>query len=298
MSPDLAVTMTFLGRSIVVVAILFSLFSRNVVVVASTELLEYYPGERQDLLDLRDTMTSTANLHKNWTGPPCIYNSSKWVGVSCSNGHVVGLVLEGIQLTGVLPPAFLQNITFLNRLSLRNNVISGSLPNLTNLVSLENVLLSENRFTGNIPVQYIGLGRLRELELQENYLVGQIPAFNQSTLTVFNVSYNHLNGPIPQTGVLQSFPESSYDNNSALCGRPLRNFCPAPPPTIITPPPAASPPIPARGKKKRLKIWSVVFIAAAAALVPFLVILVFLCYYRKMQGKETAKPEQEGMLCQ
>ncbi|KAJ0047672.1 hypothetical protein Pint_16577 [Pistacia integerrima] len=283
--------MTLCGR-IVVLAALFSLFSQNVV-LASTKIIEYYPGERQDLLDLRDKVTSNADLHKNWTGPPCLYNLSRWVGVSCSNGHVVALVLEGVQLTGVLPPAFLQNITFLNRLSLRNNSISGLLPNLTNLVSLANVLLSENRFTGEIPFQYIELGRLRELELQENYLVGQIPAFNQSTLTAFNVSYNHLVGPIPQTGVLQRFPESSYDNNSGLCGIPLRNLCPAPPPTIITPPPAASPPIPARVKKKSLQIWSVVVIAAAAALVPFLVILVFLCYYKRMQGKEKAKAEQE-----
>ncbi|KAJ0042114.1 hypothetical protein Pint_17835 [Pistacia integerrima] len=48
-----------------------------------------------------------------------------------------------------------------------------------------------------------------------------------------------------------------------------------------------------RGKKKCLQIWSVVLIASTAALVPFLVILLFLCYYKRMQGKEKAKAEQE-----
>ncbi|KAJ4713957.1 Receptor kinase [Melia azedarach] len=275
--------------------LLISLFPENVFLVAAVEIMEYYPAERHDLLLLRDSMNSTADLHNSWTGPPCINDKSRWAGITCSNGHVVSLVLEEIQLTGILPPRFLQNITFLNKLSLRNNLISGSLPNLTNLVNLEYVWLSQNRFSDGIPSDYIDLPKLKNLELQENYLDGQIPPFNQSTMTDFNVSYNHLEGPIPQTGVLQSFPSSSFDHNSGLCGSPLENLCPVPPPSpapATAPPPPPAPPPGKEKNKKGLHILFVALIATGSALIPFLVLLIFLCYYKKVHAKESAQQDQ------
>ncbi|GFZ00957.1 hypothetical protein Acr_14g0005920 [Actinidia rufa] len=160
--------------------------SRNVVM--PKEISDYYPGERAALLQLRETLNSTANLHAIWTGPPCHRNKSRWAGIACWNGHITHLVLDSIQLTGSLPqPTFLQNITFLSKLSSRNNSIHGPLPDLTNLAYLELVLLSQNRFS----------------------------------------------------------------------------------------------------------VWSIGLIAAAAALVPFFVMLVFLCYYRRAHGKEP-KGDQSG----
>ena len=52
----------------------------------------------------------------------------------------------------------------------------------------------------------------------------------------------------------------------------------------INPP---SPNSPAQDKKKSLRPWSIAMIAASAALVPVLVIIVFLCYYRMLQRKES-----------
>lgn len=249
----------------------------------SIQVEQYYPEERDDLLQLRDSVASNAHLHDNWTGPPCINNQSKWVGIVCSNMHVVHLVLEGIQLTGFLPPTFLQNTTFLSTLSLKNNSIYGPLPNLTNLMHLEYVFLSLNRFSGSIPLDYIKLPELKQLELQENYADGQIPPFDQPTLTAFNVSYNHLEGRIPQTGVLQRFPKSSFDHNSNLCGSPLETLCPAP---VI--------PLQDR-KKKGLKVWSIALIVTAAVLVPLLFILVFFCNYKRVLGKAKTRRKQAGM---
>ncbi|PQQ18251.1 hypothetical protein Pyn_13291 [Prunus yedoensis var. nudiflora] len=215
----------------------------NFVALVSSEIDEYYPEEREALLKLRDSLSSNSDLHGNWTGPPCINNSSRWAGIACSNWHVVHIVLQGIQLAGSLPPcAFLHNITFLSKLCLRNNTLSGPLPNLTNLVYLEYVVLSYNRFWGSIPLEYNKLSNLRVLELQNNYLDGHIPPFDQPTLRAFNVSYNHLEGPIPQTVVLQKFPKSSYDHNSNLCGSPLETSCPPPPPVVIAPSPSPLPP--------------------------------------------------------
>lgn len=264
--------------------------------VSSIEFFEYYSDERDGLLQLRDSVTSDANLHSNWTGPPCISNDSKWIGIACSDGHVVHIVLEGIQLSGSLPPTFLLNITFLAILSFRNNTISGPLPDLTNLVHLEHAFFSQNRFWGSIPLEYAELPKLKAMELQENYLDGNIPPFDQPSLTIFNVSYNHLEGPIPNTDALQRFPSSSYDHNSGLCGSPLKKPCPfpPPPPPDVSPSPLPTPVNPEKEKKKPLRLWSIVLIASAASLVPVIVILFSLCYYRMMHRKEKTTENQAG----
>lgn len=236
----------------------------------------YYAEERDALIQIRE-LNSTANLHSHWTARPCTNNNSHWVGIECLNSHVVGIVLDRIQMTGSLPPTFLKNITFLHKLSLRYNFLSGLLPDLTNLNHLQFVFLSNNHFNGSIPFEYISLPNLSQLELQENLLTGTIPPFNQTTLTVFNVSGNHFEGPIPETLVLQRLPQSSFDNNPELCGKPLPKQCP-----IV---PASAPPIPSKGKS--IKTWNIVLIAVAAVLVPFTAILVFLCYRRRMHGKGT-----------
>ncbi|KAK7314821.1 hypothetical protein VNO77_33349 [Canavalia gladiata] len=254
----------------------------SVKVVLCSEIEEFYPEERDALMLIRDSLNSSVNLHGNWTGPPCIDNQSKWFGIICSNWHVVQIVLEGVNLSGYLPPTFLQNITFLSQLDFRNNALFGPLPSLKNMVFLEQVLLSFNHFSGSIPVEYVELSSLQVLELQENYLDGQIPPFDQPSLTSFNVSLNHLSGPIPETSVLQRFPESSFDNNSDLCGRPLNKLCPVEPPApspapFSSPPPGVVPPSPAEEKnKKRLKVWIIALIGAGSAL--FLVALIIIAF--------------------
>lgn len=247
---------------------------------------DYFPEERDGLLQLRDFINSTSNLHGNWTGPPCHKNESRWAGISCSNGHVSHLVLEGHQLTGSLPRTpFLGNMTLLRKLSFRNNSIRGPLPILKNLLYLEQVILSRNRFSGSIPSEYIDLARLKKLELQQNSLTGSIPPFDQPTLTMLNVSHNRLAGHIPSNKVLNRFPKSSYDHNSAtLCGKPLGISCSVPPPHPHSPTAKGTP-----------EIWRFALIAACAAgLAALIVMLVFLCCCRKVRGKE-AKGNQSGM---
>ncbi|GMJ04867.1 receptor-like kinase 1 [Hibiscus trionum] len=241
---------------------------------------EYYPSEQEALFRLRDSIGSP-NLYSNWTGPPCMNNQTRWGGIACSEGHVVHVVLDGLRLAGSLPPLLLNNLTLLTKLSMRSNSIVGPLPELTDLIHLEHIFLSRNVFTGSIPFHYIRLPNLKKIELQENYLQGEIPPFDQQSLVTFNVSYNSLQGPIPQTDVLQGFPESCFEHNSGLCGRPIKKQCPAPAPV----PPAPSP-SPTHGGKRSFRARDLAFIIAASVLVPFLVILVFLWYYRRLHGKE------------
>lgn len=253
-----------------------------------------FPNERNALVQLRDILnSSTSNLHSNWTGPPCLKNHSRWAGISCSNaGHVTHLVLEGTQIKSSIPPMLLQNLTFLSKLSFRNNSIYGNLPNLSGLVNLQFLFLSHNQFSGSIPFSYVvDLPKLTKLELQDNYLQGSIPPFDQQTLIALNLSHNQLQGPIPQTPVLQRFSDSSYDNNSKLCGRPLPVQCPLPP--ISPSPAAAAPPTPSRARKGGgINHWRIALIAAAAAFVLFSIIIFFLCYYnRRNQNKENKTRE-------
>ncbi|RVW69963.1 putative leucine-rich repeat receptor-like protein kinase [Vitis vinifera] len=288
-----AITMSLAAKALFLVSAVVVIQFSGVVSQATNE---YFPDEREALMQIRDIVNATVDLHKNWTGPPCQEDVSKWFGITCSKGHIIRIVLEGIELTGSFPPAFLQKIAFLNTVSFKNNSVFGPIPNLTGLIHLESVFFSQNNFSGSIPLDYIGLPNLTVLELQENSLGGHIPPFDQPTLTTFNVSYNHLEGPIPETPVLQRFPESSYDHNSHLCGLPLGKVCPAFPPapaTATAPPPHISP-NPSKEKKKGLEIWGVALIVAAATLVPVLVMVVFLCYYRKSQRKEATTGQQTG----
>lgn len=281
-----------MGYSALKNAIIFMYFAvplwgRIGVVMSIGQDDDYFPEERDGLLQLRDFINSTSNLHGNWTGPPCHKNSSRWAGIGCRNGHIIQLVLEGNQLTGSLPQTpFLGKMTFLRKLSFRNNSIRGPLPSLKNLLYLEQVFLSRNSFSGSIPSEYTDLPRLTKLELQHNSLTGSIPPFDQPTLTTLNVSHNRLAGRIPSNQVLDRFPKSSYDHNSALCGKPLGIPCSVPPPHLRSP----------AAKTKGIRgIWRFVLIAACAAgLVAFLVMLVFLCYYCKVRRKD-AKGDQSGI---
>ncbi|KAL5982981.1 hypothetical protein ACLOJK_017061 [Asimina triloba] len=251
---------------------------------------DYFGGERDALIQLRESLNSSHNLHSNWTGPPCHNNNSRWAGIKCLNSHVVHVVLEGIELTGSLPTTFLQNVTYLSKLSLRNNSLFGPLPSFTNLTSLQFIFLSRNRFSGPIPQEFIDLPNLQRLRLQENGLNGSIPPFNQPTLTDFNVSSNVLEGPIPETPVLLRFPKSSFDNNSELCGKALGKLCPVAP---VTPPsPTPSHPVnPEQKKGRTLKIWIIALIAVAALLILSMLVLFFLCCYRRRRSKETKEVE-------
>ncbi|KAF9615011.1 hypothetical protein IFM89_021565 [Coptis chinensis] len=110
---------------------------------------------------------------------------------------------------------------------------------------------------------------------------------------VFNVSYNSLEDLIPQTPNLQKFSDDSYSHNLELCGKPLNNTCPPP---NISPPPAV-PPLPlSPSKSTKLSIWTIVLIAVSAALLPFIAMIAFLCYFRKinvLQGDREDVSDEE-----
>ncbi|XP_047340094.1 inactive leucine-rich repeat receptor-like serine/threonine-protein kinase At1g60630 [Impatiens glandulifera] len=238
----------------------------------------YIPDERDALIQLRDSLNSKI-LHANWTGPPCYKNQTRWIGIDCYDWHVTSIILDNLNLSGSLPSniSALRSLSFLTRLSLAGNSISGRLPDLKGLYRLESISLSSNRFFGPIPYEYVGFPKLFRLDLQENSLSGSLPPFDQQSLRVFNVSRNRLSGSIPVNSVLGRFSANSFRDNAGLCGPPLVEACSGYPPSI-------------EGERKRERRNVIVrhpwIVALIAVLTSSFMVVMICCYCRNIRKKK------------
>ncbi|XP_076944382.1 receptor-like protein EIX2 [Bidens hawaiensis] len=114
-------------------------------------------------------------------------------------------------------------LSLVTLLDLSDNRFSGSIPDeLVGLLCLRFLNLSHNDLTGTIPNLFNKTGKLESLDLSVNHLNGNIPlSLSQLTsLSWLNVSYNNLVGRIPTGPQLQTFNESCFTGNT-LCGDPL-----------------------------------------------------------------------------
>lgn len=137
------------------------------------------------------------------TNNPCTDN---WKGVTCDVSgvppqyFVSQLYLSVSNLRGTIP-ATIQNLTGLNHLFITANIyLSGELPSsLGNMVSLTNLDLSYNAFTGTVPEVVGKLDKLVIFNVGGNHLTG---TFVQSYCSLLNIVelHNELNvisGSIP-----------------------------------------------------------------------------------------------------
>eukprot|EP00256_Glycine_max_P061629 XP_014630879.1 LOW QUALITY PROTEIN: probable inactive receptor kinase At2g26730 [Glycine max] len=238
-----------------------------------------------------------------------------WVGVKCdaSRSSVYSLRLPAVDLVGRVPPASLGRLTQLRILSLRSNALTGEIPSdFSNLTFLRSLYLQKNQFSGEFPPSLTRLTRLTRLDLSNNNFTGQIP-FSVNNLThltglflehnsfsgkipsitvklvSFNVSYNNLNGSIPET--LSTFPEASFAGNIDLCGPPLKDctpFFPAPAPS----PSENSTPVNTRKKSKKLSTGAIVAIVVGSVLgLALLLLLLLLCLRRRRRGQPAKPPK-------
>jgi Leucine-rich repeat (LRR) protein len=115
------------------------------------------------------------------------------------------LSLASCQLTGTLPLA-LGQLTMLEELYLYDNEFQGTLPatTLDQMTSLRIVSLAQNALTGTIP-ELTALTNLQAFSLYDQVtkgggLDGPVPAFEQQTdLTSLQLAMNQLNGTVPAT---------------------------------------------------------------------------------------------------
>lgn len=147
------------------------------------------------------------------------------------NGTVPGEIgkLEMVQeidlsnndMSGSIPPE-LKNCMNLISLDLSSNKLSGELsvdffPQLNELVRLN---FSRNQIYGPLPGTLPSLRHLSVVDLSENKFGGEIPEnfSNFSSLKFLNLSFNQLEGCIPQGGVFRNMHLISLQGNPCLSG--------------------------------------------------------------------------------
>ncbi|KAG8058141.1 hypothetical protein GUJ93_ZPchr0002g25931 [Zizania palustris] len=168
----------------------------------------------------------------NFSGkiPESIYSCSSLTALRLSSNKFHGELSKG-----------LGNMKSLSFLSLTDNSftnIANALQILRSSNNLTTLLMGHNFLNERMPdddsingfenLQSIcNLTDLLLLDLSSNNLTGTIPASlnNLKFISQFNISYNDLEGPVPDGGQISTFPSASFDGNLRLCGPMLARNC-------------------------------------------------------------------------
>ncbi|WP_339753301.1 T9SS type A sorting domain-containing protein [uncultured Winogradskyella sp.] len=155
------------------------------------------PEERQALID----------LYNATDGPNWIFNAgwntaaplSEWTNVTVENGHVTSVVIATFGVVGTLPSS-LSDLTFLKTADFRSNNLSGEVPDLSGISTLELYDVNFNRFSaGDLETHFANNSTLPDFRYttQSNFdpIINIEPAIGTNyTLTMTpdtgsNVSY-------------------------------------------------------------------------------------------------------------
>lgn len=104
----------------------------------------------------------------------------------------------------------------LTSLALQHNLLSGSVPDITEFSSLRKLILHSNRLDGSLPSAFRTTSDLLILNLQDNQLTGSVPDLSVFTsLQVLHLQNNRLNGGIHLgLGQLSSLEKLDLSSNS------------------------------------------------------------------------------------
>ncbi|XP_057949441.1 probable LRR receptor-like serine/threonine-protein kinase At1g67720 isoform X2 [Malania oleifera] len=133
---------------------------------------------------------SSENEWPNEEGDPCI--PAQWEWVACSSTtppRITKIVLSGKNLKGPIPSQ-LNKMEGLTELWLSDNLFTGPVPDISNLISLKIVHLENNKLSGLIPSYLGSLRSLQELYVQNNSFSGEIPSALLTGKVIFNYEGN------------------------------------------------------------------------------------------------------------
>ncbi|XVF17450.1 hypothetical protein REPUB_Repub10bG0123000 [Reevesia pubescens] len=174
--------------------------------------------ECQILIRVKDSQLNDphGNLH-NWVISKPDQSPCNWTGITCDtqNQTVISIDLSGFGISGGFPYGFcrirtlrtlslagnflngslssqaLPSCSRLQEIDLSDNLFTGELPNFLS-ENLEVLRLSNNNFSGDIPLSFGQIQSVKVLSLGGNLLNGKIPSFlgNLTELTHLELSYN------------------------------------------------------------------------------------------------------------
>nr|TKR83548.1 hypothetical protein D5086_0000263190 [Populus alba] len=146
------------------------------------------------MLKLRDSLVKSSTL--GWSASdPC-----QWTHVGCTNNRVDRIQIGYQNLQGTLPPE-LRNLTQLTRFEVMSNNLTGSLPSLSGLSSLQVLLLHTNNFSSIPPDFFTGMTSLTSVSLDTNpFESWEIPESLKDATSLKEFSANDANvaGKIPE----------------------------------------------------------------------------------------------------
>ncbi|KAK1592031.1 hypothetical protein Q3G72_018078 [Acer saccharum] len=136
----------------------------------------------------------------------------KWAHVMCFNNRVTDIQIGSQNLKGTLPPD-LNNLTFLKKLEVMQNQLSGPLPFLSGLNALQQFLVNENNFSFISSDFFTGLTALQIIYLDYNpFLPWQIPESlkHASGLQIFSANAANVTGTLPDFLNRDIFPRLEH----------------------------------------------------------------------------------------
>ncbi|KAJ1293881.1 hypothetical protein BS78_01G103300 [Paspalum vaginatum] len=191
---------------------------------------ETSPSDAAAMRAVAKALGADKTLGWDVAGDPC--SPKPWDGVSCdSSGRVVAIQVGRKSLAGTLAPE-VRNLTALTRLEVFENSLSGPLPSLAGLSSLQVLLAHNNNFT-SVPADFFqGLTGLDAVDIDHNpFAPWPLPADLAACASLTNFSANDANvsGTLPDFfGTMPGLQRLSLSYNmlsgpvpSSLAGAPL-----------------------------------------------------------------------------